>query len=728
MVASRFLLAALLVAAASAVAQELPKAPVRNVEETFFGTKVDDPYRYFENTKDPEVAAWMKAQSDRAHAVLNSIGGRDALLAKIEQYDSSVAARVSGVTRIAGGLWFYEKRGLKDNQLKLYVRHGLKGAETLLVDPDALEKKTGKPHAINWYMPSPDGRHVAYGLSEGGSESATLYVMDVKTRRTVGEPVTRADYGYPDWAPDGRSLRFVRLQELKPGMAETEKYQRPMVWQYRLAAGKPDPKPVLGMDTPGVTMTSVEGPYTQTTHDGRWVIGVVVNGVQRELGVYVAPQAAVAAGKAAWKRVVGYDDAVTAMAYMNDTLYVRTHKDAPRSDVRALDLRAPDFARARVVVPASERVVTGIAAASDALYVEVRDGNVKRLVKVAYAPGAKPVTVPLPVDGSFALNENESNASAADPRLPGVVLDLQGWTRARQVYLVDAKGGVRNTGLQPSGPYDQPADIEATEVTVKSHDGAMVPMSIIHRKGVKLDGTNPTLLYGYGSYGITEEPRFGVWRSAWMDAGGVFAVANPRGTSVFGEEWYRGGFQATKPNTWKDFIACAEYLVAQGYTKPARLGILGGSAGGILVGRAMTERPDLFAAVISGAGALNTLRAEFTANGVTNIPEFGTVKNEAGFKALLEMDTYTHLKDGTPYPAVLLSGGVNDPRVDVWESTKTAARLMAASTSGKPVLLRLDYDAGHGVGSTKRQRFQETADMFAFLLWQMGVPGYAPRH
>jgi prolyl oligopeptidase len=475
-------------------------------------------------------------------------------------------------------------------------------------------------------------------------------------------------------------------------------------------------------------MTPIENPFTSTTHDGRWVIAAVVNGVQRELAVYAAPQAAVAAGKAAWKRIVAYDDQVTGLAYMNDTLFVTTHKGASRFEVRKLDLRAPDFARAPVVVPASERVITGITAASDALYIEARDGNVKRLMKLAYAPGATPVTVPLPVDGAFALNGHESNASAADPRLPGVVLDLQGWTRARQVYLVDAAGQVSNTGLQAAGPHDGPTDIDAAEVLVKSHDGAMVPMSILHRKGVKLDGNNPTLLYGYGSYGITEEPRFGVWRLAWMDAGGVFAVANPRGTSVFGEDWYRGGFQATKPNTWKDFIACAEYLVAQGYTKPARLGILGGSAGGILVGRAMTERPDLFAAVVAIAGALDTLRAEFTPNGVTNIPEFGSVKTEAGFKALRAMSAYANIKDGTAYPAVLLMGGTNDPRVEVWESTKTAARLMSATTSGKPVLLRLDYDAGHGVGSTKRQQYEETADIFAFLLWQMGVEGYVPRH
>jgi prolyl oligopeptidase len=249
-------------------------------------------------------------------------------------------------------------------------------------------------------------------------------------------------------------------------------------------------------------------------------------------------------------------------------------------------------------------------------------------------------------------------------------------------------------------------------------------MSIIHRKGVQLDGNNPTLLYGYGSYGITEEPRFRASVKAWIDAGGVWAVANPRGTSVFGEDWYRGGFQATKPNTWKDFIACAEYLVAQGYTKPAKLDIFGGSAGGILVGRAMTERPDLFGAVVPVVGVLDMVRAETTANGVPNIPEFGTVAKEDEFRALLAMSSYHHVKDGVAYPAVMLLHGVNDTRVDYWHSSKMAARLTAATTSGKPVLLNLDYDAGHGIGSTKVQRQRETADYFAFLLWQTGHPDF----
>ncbi len=728
--ASNFVCAALLAATladlCAAQTNTAPVAAVRNVSDNFFGTTITDPYRYFENKKSPEVVAWMKAHNDQARATLAKIPGRDAMLANLTRYDASVSDRVGSITRLPGDLYFLERRAATDNQFKLYMRRGLAGADKLLVDPEALEKSTGKPHAINWYTPSPDGSVVAYGLSQGGSEEAVLHLMNTATGKQIGQPISRANYGSVDWTADSKTLVFNRLQEMRKGMPETQKYQRSQMMMLTPGQAAANARVAFGDRVKGVDITPVESPTVSLTHDGRWAIGAVYNGTQREIGLFIAPQAAVLAGQPKWQRIVSRSDAVTAFSYFNDNLYFVTHAGAPRSQVLALDLKAPQIAKAQVLMPASDRVVIRVAAAADALYIETRDGNIKRLFKRAYAATAPAVEVPLPVEGSFALGDGESGASAADPRLPGVLIELESWTRARQVFAVAADGKVSNTGLQPAGRFDAPTDIEATEVKVPSHDGALVPMSVIHRKGVKLDGSNPTLLYGYASYGITEEPFFSPSRLAWMDAGGVYAIANPRGSSVYGNDWYKGGFQASKPNTWKDFIACAEFLIAQKYTSPAKLGILGGSAGGILVGRAMTERPDLFAAVIPAVGALDTLRAETTANGVPNIPEFGTVKTEAGFKALQAMSTYDNVKPGVAYPAVMLTHGVNDPRVDVWESTKTAARLKAATSSGKPVLMRLDFDAGHGIGNTKKQQLAERADNFSFLLWQMGVAGYQP--
>jgi prolyl oligopeptidase len=479
---------------------------------------------------------------------------------------------------------------------------------------------------------------------------------------------------------------------------------------------------VLRSGDPGeVKIGAAETAQIDVQPDGRVVLGII-DGVSPEIRAYHSTLAELRAGKPAWRKLFDTEDGVTSMAVQGDRLYALSYQGASR--YRLLGGRIDGFsvAGAQLLIAESNRVLTGLATAADGLYVEVRDGNVKRLLKLEHRDGAEPREIALPVVGAFSLGGSSGRAD-----LPGVLLDLQGWTRARQIYAVAADGRVSNTGLQPAGPYDAPGDVVATEVMVKSFDGVMVPMSIIHKEGVKLDGSNPTLLYGYASYGITEEPFFSIGRLAWMDAGGVFAIANPRGSGVYGRQWHEDGKKATKPNTWRDFIACAEWLVANRWTQPARLAIWGGSAGGILVGRAMTERPDLFVAVVPEVGALDTVRAETTPNGVPNIPEFGSRVTEPGFRALLAMSTYHQIKDGVKYPAVLLTHGTNDPRVEVWNSTKTAARLMAASTSGKPVLLRLDYESGHGIGSTKSQVLDERADLYAFLLWQMGVPGYAPK-
>ena len=279
----------------------------------------------------------------------------------------------------------------------------------------------------------------------------------------------------------------------------------------------------------------------------------------------------------------------------------------------------------------------------------------------------------------------------------------------------------------PPGKYDVPEWLMSTELLVPSHDDVLVPLSVLHRKDMVLNGQNPTLLNGYGAYGFTTSMRFRATDLAWLERGGVLAIAHVRGGGAYGQEWHHAGRKSTKPNTWKDFIACAEYLVKEGYTSPPKLAGQGGSAGGILVGRAITERPDLFAAAHIAVGCTDMVRFETTANGPPNIPEFGSVADEAEFRGLLAMSTYHHIKTGVAYPAVLLTHGINDPRVEPWISAKTTARFQAASSSGKPVLFRVDYQSGHGIGSTRDQKNALLADVWAFLLWQFGDAEFQPR-
>lgn len=284
--------------------------------------------------------------------------------------------------------------------------------------------------------------------------------------------------------------------------------------------------------------------------------------------------------------------------------------------------------------------------------------------------------------------------------------------------------------LAHAGAFDAPPGIQAREVMVRSHDGVMVPVSILSRSDVKLDGSNPTILYGYGAYGTVETPGFSAARLAWLEQGGIYAIAHVRGGGVFGDAWHKAGHKTTKPNTWKDGIAVAEWLIAIGYTSAQKLAIYGGSAGGIFIGRAITERPDLFAAAVPAVPVLDTVRSELRANGVGNVPEYGTVTKEDEFRALLEMSSYNALKVGTRYPAVMLVHGVNDTRVDVWQSAKFAARLTATGSAiegAQPVLMRLDFEAGHGQGSSRTQAQERQADIWAFMLWQFGVPGFQPK-
>ena len=704
---------------AAAHAQVRPASPpVRNVDDTYFGVAVADPYRYMEDLKNAEVATWIKAEADYASATLRAIPGRDALLAEITQRGDAVSARVFDV-QVVGRYVYYQKRLANENIPKLYVRDGFAGKERQLVDPERIPAPEGKHSALDYYEPSNDNKYLAYGISSAGSEASVLRVLEVASGRDTGDVIDRAKFANPSWLPDDR-LVYGRLQKLAPDAPVTAMYQNMRVYLHRLHTNPDDDRALFGAGvSPGVAVAPTELVYAFYPKGSVYMLALVFNGVQREIQVYAAPIAALAGADIAWTKIAGYADEVTRTAVQGDTLYLMTHKDAPRFKVVRTSLAKPDIAAAQTVVPPGEAVVTGMAAASDALYVRRMNGGNSELFRLARDASA-PARVALPFVGDL-------DGMDTDPEQPGIVFSLGGWTRFGGYYRYEPKlGRVQDTRLQPQGKYDNPSGLDVTEAKVAAGDGTLIPMSIVHRKGLKLDGSNPTIVYGYGAYGISQTPFFRPTWLPWFDRGGVLAVTHVRGGGEFGEDWHKAGYQATKPNTWRDAIACANWLVANGYTSSPRMSIMGGSAGGIFVGRAITERPELFGAAVDQVPMSDVVRAEFSANGVPNIPEFGTVKTEDGFRALHAMSPYHWVKDGVAYPAVLLTTGFNDPRVDAWEAAKMAARLQAASTGGKPVLLRVDYDAGHGFGSTKKQAYEERADTFAFLFWQAGVKGFRP--
>jgi prolyl oligopeptidase len=704
-----------------------PVAPVKPVIDTYHGIQVSDPYRYMENLEDPAVQSWFKAQNDVTRAALASIPGRDQLLKRIGELDASVP-RVSA-DRLPGDVYLVSKRLPGEDASKIYRRVGLTGTDTLIADPEkiklgAASQAKGK-NTFSDYSVSYDSRYLAVGVIPGGSElDGELHVIDIASGRETGDVITHvgAEDWFPYWLPDSRSFVYGHLQKLPPGAPLAETRQKFRSYLHVLGTNPEKDKPVFGYGVvPSIRVDPALIASVQTQANSRYAVGRLSGSTTPNSAYYIAPVGAIGKSNSQWTKMADFADGVTSVLIHGDDLYALTYKDAPRFKVLRLDARKPNLASAETVVPPGEAVITGIRTASDALYVQLLEGGVGRLLRVPYGPNPTLENIPFPFDGSVYVD--------AASRVPGVLLGATSWTKAFRLYQYDPETKrITDTKIQPAGPQDNPENIESVEVKATARDGTLVPLSITYPKGLRMDGANPTLLEGYGAYGISENPYFDPIMLAWYEKGGVHAVCHARGGGEYGEEWHLAGKGPNKPNTWRDFLACAQYLIEHRYTSAAHLAGTGTSAGGILIGRAITERPDLFAAAIDKVGVSDTLRFELTQNGQTNIPEFGSTKTESGFKDLYAMSAYEHIEHGARYPAVLLETGINDARVDPWQMAKMSARLQAATTSQKPVLLRVDYAGGHGgLGANQKQRYESLADEWSFLFWQLGVAGFQPQ-
>jgi prolyl oligopeptidase len=550
-------------------------------------------------------------------------------------------------------------------------------------------------------------------------------VIDTATKRSRPDVIDRAQFANVSWLPDGSGFLFTRLPASAAAAAATEQYAHLKVYWHALGQDPAKDRLVLDSDhLPFAFAGSAIFPSVGITPGSHYAVATLSNGVSPEVTLYAAPLQDVLTGRPAWKKLATDSDDVTDLAVRGDKIDLMTHHGASRFKIVETSLAAPDFAGAATLVPEGAGVLTGMAAAKDGLYYAERDGAVFALHALA-GPGAAPKSIKLPFAGTITP-DGDGGGLVSDPREAGLLISLESWVRPLVWLKYDpAVGNTQHAGILPPFPRDL-SRYASIETFARAADGTKIPLSIITKTGLRRDGQRPTYLVGYGSYGISYDPDFSADFLPWLDRGGVYAVAHVRGGGEGGQAWHDGGKIATKQNTIHDFIACAEALIESHYTDSAHLGGEGTSAGGILIGGAITQRPDLFRAALIRVGATNTIREEYTAGGPANIPEFGTVKDRAQFPAMLAMDAYNHVEKGVAYPAVLLTGGANDPRVTVWIPAKMTARLQASTASGRPVLFRVEFDAGHGIGSTRTQRDVETADEFAFLLWQFGEKGFQP--
>jgi len=701
-----------------------PPAPaVKPVTNTYFGHRLVDPYQYFEHLNDPVVQKFFREQADYTNAVLARLGpGREKIRADVTRLADAGSA-VSSIVRVGDEIFYLERPpGVSD--ARLMVRSST-AAPRMLLDPDALARSTGSAAhlAISNVLPSPDGTHVAVGIVPGGAEPEThTRIVDVASGALRPEDFPRTWFGASAWSSDGKAIFYNQLPELKPGESENDRELRSIAYRHVLGATTVD-APVFGIDVdPKVSFVPTDLPFIGMPASSTYALGVIAHGVQNEVTIYAAPASAVkSGGTIPWRKVVDVDDDVTGFDVKNSTLFLLTHKDASRFKVTSIDLSRADqtAANAVTVVPPSDVVIQNIAVAGDGLYVNGILGGIANVRKLPFAADGSvgaAVGVTLPFDGTL-------QEFTTDARVPGAVLGLVSWTKPLLIYDLDPSGTIADTGIRKAPNIDT-SHYTSLEVKAPSADGTLVPLSIVMRRGTKLDGSNPTYIEAYGSYGIDIDPYFLGTRFAWLDQGGIWAVAHVRGGGEYGEDWHIAGKGPTKQHTIDDAIAAARYLIAHKYTSPAHLAIEGTSAGGIMVGGAITQHPELFAGALDVVGWTDGLRSEVAEpNGATNVPEFGSATTLAGFNALYTMDAYQHIVKGRKYPAVMAVTGINDPRVAPWQPAKFAARLQAASGSGRPVLLRVDYDAGHGMLAASRpQTISLLTDEFSFLLWQCKSP------
>ncbi len=702
----------------SPVKDEPLRAPVRIVEETWCGQTVTDPYRYMENLNDPFVRQWFMRQAEYARSVIEKIPGREKLIEKMQNFDSRKSSKVYNLVITDNDWYFYLKRTPSDETGKLYFRKGYKGKESLLFDPSGFSQDGTEKFVVSRISPNDDGSKIAISVAADGSEDDIVRIMNVETGKFYPEKIDRCRFASPSWLPSGSAFLYNRLRKSEKHAIDIQKNSS--VFLHTVGTDPSLDREIFSSATnPEMKIKPEDIPFVHYNKDSRHLYAFVQN-VDRRLTVYYAPASLLAKEKVLWKPLLKAEDNVHDFAVTEKDLYLYTPEKAPNFKLLKTSLSEPDIGNAKTVIPEnSEAVLTSFNLTSRGIYYTISKNGVEVELFRKEPNSKKAKKLKLPFTAGTA------DLSTKGFRFPEAWVVISGWGSDYKRYRYDdaSQSFVYETLSSPA-EYPEYDDLVVKEIMIRSHDGVKVPLSLIYREDLKKDGTNPLLFYGYGAYGRSLRPFFSPSFLLWAYHGGILAITHVRGGGELGDAWHRAGMKTTKPNTWKDLISSAEYVIEKKYTSPSRIAINSASAGGILVGKAMTERPDLFAAVVPQVGAMNPLRGEETPNGPVNAPEFGTVKDSVECRALIAMDPYLSIRDGEKYPAALVTAGINDPRVIAWQPAKFAARLQAATASNNPVLFYTDFQSGHGIGDTKTKRFETLADVLSFAFWQTGHPDF----
>jgi prolyl oligopeptidase len=690
--------------AANLMAADTPataaKKPVTN---EYQGVKVQDDYQWLENDNDPAVKAWSDGQNQKTRAYLDKLPDRAPLEKQLTEWYAKTSPSYSGLISRPGALFALKFQPPKQQQMLVSLASADDlGSEKMVLDPNVLDSKGTT--TIDWFVPSRDGKYVALSISKSGSEDGTLYIYETATGKALSDNIAHVQFptagGSAAWNGDGTGIYYTRFPRKgeKPD-ADLNFYQQ--IYFHKVGTSDTDDIYSLGKEFPRIAEIHME-----SSRDGKYIVASVENGDGGYFSHYILGP------DGTWKQVTKFEDEIKTVRPGRDgALYMLSRKDAPRGKILRLPAEQADLNTATTIVPTSESVITFLEPTADAIYVGDLLGGPSQIRRFGLDGKDETVVAIPPISAVSEMEGLEDNS---------VLFRDVSFTAPAAWFKITGDSAPVKTALVNTSPVSFD-DIEVSREFATSKDGTKVPLNIVRRKGTPRDGNNPTLLYGYGGYGINMQPSFDFTRRAWFDRGGVFVVANIRGGGEFGEEWHKAGNLTKKQNVFDDFAAAAHYLSEQKWTRPEKLATLGGSNGGLLMGALITQHPDLVHAVVSAVGIYDMLRVELAPNGAFNVTEFGTVKDPDQFKALYAYSPYHHVVDGTNYPAILMMTGANDGRVAPYHSRKMVARLEAANKSAHPILLRTTTSAGHGIGTALSERIKQLADEYSFLFAQLGM-------
>lgn len=703
-------------------AQKNNLAPSKPVTENYFGTKIIDEYRNLEDLQNAGTINWMQSQTNYTNSILNQIPKKNYYVEKRLEFDRRQGYFISDFEITDNDKYFYLKKNGDEKIARLYYKEGFLGQEVLLYDP-AMYKENNGSHSfvINYISPSSDGSKIAVSMSEKGKELSEIIILDVKTKYVHPEIITNsapATFDGIKWIDDNSGFIYVEFSTTDPTSQNFYKNTRTVF--YKIGT---DPNKSVDVfsakNNPDLHITEDQFPIIlDFSADDQYYIGMLVD-FQSYRKTFIIRKQDLLSGKKNWRLFSNSDDKAKSLTFQKDKIFFISGYNTSLNKLCKTSIINPDFKNGEVLIPEKkDEIIKSYTITKDGIYYTTTKNGVEAKLYLYKNGQNHSIELPYP-SGDINLRGKGENHS-------DIWITCSGWANDEQRFKYDLKtNSFKPENLTPITKYPEFQDIIVNEIIVKSRDGQEIPVSLLYNKNIKKDGKNMTLISSYGSYGISNNPYFSPTYLLWVQQGGVVAIAHVRGGGEKGEEWRLGGYKETKPNTWRDLIDCTEYLIKEKYTSQEKVAIWGSSAGGITVGRAMTERPDLFKVVIAEVGVMNPLRDEITPNGQPK--EFGTVNDPKEFKSLLEMDAYQHIKKGEKYPATFITGGINDQRVIVWEPVKYAAKLMFNDASSNPQLLKIDFEGGHGNNVAVDQRYTNIDDIFTFAFWQLGHPDYRPK-